>query len=89
MQDARVIHLNGIYPLEDFKKISGLGDFALRTARQNGLNVLRANGKAYVYGGDFLAYLKVIGGENVIGTDGASADDGASLRVLRDTDRAC
>jgi hypothetical protein len=45
-----------LYPLEEFKALSGLGNFALRTARRNGLFVRKANGRSSVYGQDYLDY---------------------------------
>ena len=48
------------YPLSEFKRIAGMGDFALRTARRNGLRIRYTGNRGFVSGQDFLAYLYAI-----------------------------
>lgn len=50
-----------LYPLPIFQTITGLGDHAMRTARNNGLRVRRLGGRAYVWSGDFFEYLNLTG----------------------------
>lgn len=45
-----------LYRLEDFRARVGWGQFAMRTARRNGLRVIYTAGRAYVRGDDALAY---------------------------------
>lgn len=47
-----------IYPLAEFQARTGLSDSAMRAARRRGLPVLRAGKRAFVFGQDFLAFLK-------------------------------
>lgn len=54
----QAIEPNVLYRLEELKKRSGLGDWAMRTARKNGLKVIRKAGKAFVFGGDFIEYMR-------------------------------
>jgi len=49
------------YSLDDFKRRSGMGAHALRTARrkkENPLVVRRVGRRGYVLGSDFIEYLK-------------------------------
>ena len=46
-----------LYPLADFKARTGLGEFAMRTARRRGLKVTYAGNRGFVLGRDFLDYL--------------------------------
>jgi len=45
-----------IYSLEEFKRITGLGETAMRTARQNGLTMRYSGKRGFVSGDDFLEY---------------------------------
>jgi hypothetical protein len=45
-----------VYRLDEFRRITGWGLWAVRTARRNGLRVIRTAGRAYVRGDDALAY---------------------------------
>ena len=47
-----------LYPLDRFQKIAGLGKWAMRTARKNGLPVRKVGRRKYVRGSDFLAYVE-------------------------------
>ncbi len=53
----RYILLDAVYRLDEFKRRTGLGDFAIRQARRHGLRVFRMGGKSFVRGADFSAYL--------------------------------
>ena len=52
-----------IYPLEIFKRRSGLDAWALRQARRNGLRVLTIGRRRFVRGCDFAEYLDQIAKE--------------------------
>ncbi len=45
------------YRIDEFQKRTGLGRWALRTARRNGLTVRYAGGRAFVNGTDWIAYV--------------------------------
>lgn len=47
------IETGKIYPLQEFKRITGMGDQALRDARRTGLRVVYHSRTAYVSGEDF------------------------------------
>jgi hypothetical protein len=50
-----------LYPLQDLAARSGLGKAALRTLRQNGLQVLYVGGRGFIFGRDFLEHVKQTG----------------------------
>jgi hypothetical protein len=45
-----------MYTLPEFRRRVGWGLYATRTARRNGLRVIRTAGRVYVRGDDALAY---------------------------------
>lgn len=45
-------------PLDTFKRKAGLSDWALRTARRNGLKVRKCGKRRYVLGRDWIEYLE-------------------------------
>jgi hypothetical protein len=51
------IELGVLYPIEEFKRRTGFGSHAMRTARRNGLKVRYVGGRAFVRGDDFLSYI--------------------------------
>ena len=51
-----------LYPLPEFKRRTGLGTHAMRTARRNGLLVRRVGGRAFILGKDFIEHLEETGG---------------------------
>lgn len=53
-----VIRAGETYRKDEFLKRAGLRQAGWRTARRNGLRVLEANGRAYVKGEDWFAYLE-------------------------------
>ena len=55
-----------IYRLDEFKLRSGLGDFAFRQARGDGLRVVAIGKKIFVRGLDFIEYVdgKANGNQN-------------------------
>lgn len=57
LQDAPFVHVDGIYPLVAFEKVSGMGKAAMKTARRNGLRVRKVLGRSYVLGRDFLNWI--------------------------------
>jgi hypothetical protein len=46
-----------LYPLPIFKRLSGLNNHGMRSARRLGLTVHRFGRRAYVRGGDFISFL--------------------------------
>jgi hypothetical protein len=52
-----VISPSDVYRLDEFQARVGWSNDAWRTARSNGLKVIRTQGRAYVRGSDFLDYL--------------------------------
>lgn len=46
-----------LYRLDRAMEISGLGAFAMKTARKHGLEVVYVNRKAYVMGSELIDYL--------------------------------
>lgn len=46
-----------VYQLFEFMKLAGIGRHAFRTARDNGLRVIRTAGRCYVRGDDWFDYL--------------------------------
>jgi len=58
------------YPLNDFQRRSGLGDSAMRAARRAGLKVLYLHKRPFVFGDDFIAYLKEHGSTTANERDG-------------------
>ena len=46
-----------LYPLGAFRRISGLGDTALREARRAGLRVIYRHGRGFILGADAIRYL--------------------------------
>ena len=54
-----------MFTLDEIKRRSKLGEWALRTARRNGLRVIYTGGRAFVRGQDFVEYLdRIAGGQN-------------------------
>lgn len=45
------------FPLATFKRMTGLNDWALKTARRKGLKVRTVGNRRYVLGADWHAYL--------------------------------
>lgn len=54
---------DALYPLRVFTAITGLGEYALRTARRNGMKIHRMGGRSFVFGADFIRFLRKQGGE--------------------------
>lgn len=52
-----VIEAGAVYTLAELKKRAGVADWWLRSARRNGLRVIRAGNRGYVRGEDFIGYL--------------------------------
>jgi len=55
---TEAIESGKIYPLETFKRISGLKNHAIRQARRAGLRVRRKHGRAFVLGDEFISYIR-------------------------------
>lgn len=49
---------DAVYALADFRRRTGLGAWALRQARRNGLRVRKCGGRSFVIGADWLEYLR-------------------------------
>jgi len=52
-----VILADATYPLSEFKRLSGLGEAALRQARRRGLVVTAIGRRRFVRGADFHAFI--------------------------------
>lgn len=52
-----VIEAGAVYTLPELKRRAGVAEWWLRTARRNGLRVIRAGNRGYVRGEDFISYL--------------------------------
>lgn len=46
-----------LYSLEEFKQVSGMGNWALRQARKAGLKMLKSGNRKFVKGQDFIDFL--------------------------------
>jgi hypothetical protein len=55
--DLQPIEPAALYPRTVFQRISGFGDGALAEARRAGLKVRYAHGRAFIFGGDAIAYI--------------------------------
>lgn len=53
-----VIRADEAYGIGTFRKITGMGDAALRAARKAGLPVRKVGTRSYIVGADWLDYLK-------------------------------
>ena len=62
-----------VYPLAVFKQHVGYGDSTMRSARRAGLKVIRANGRFFVRGFDFVRYLDQVDQENTEAGNGDAA----------------
>lgn len=45
------------YPIAAFKRLAGVGDAWLRSARRDGLRVVYAHGRGFIRGCDFCSYI--------------------------------
>lgn len=52
------IHANVLYRLEEIQKRANFGSMAMRTARHKGLPVLYMGGCGFVYGEDFIKFVR-------------------------------
>lgn len=59
-KNTGAIFCDGIYPLPVFKKLTGLADWALRTARRSGLRMVQVGNRRFVRGSDWFDYLGTI-----------------------------
>ncbi len=55
---AEVIETSKVYPLAEFKRVTGMGTAALREARRKGLIVRRVGLRSFIRGEDFDAYVR-------------------------------
>ena len=55
---AAEIRADSAYPLDEFARVTGLGEAAIRAARRRGLLVRRCGRNSFVLGSDWLDYLK-------------------------------
>ena len=61
-----------IYPLGEFRRLTGLGAHALRTARKKGLKVYRCGGRGFVFADDFSRFLRESSVDTEPGGNGAA-----------------
>jgi hypothetical protein len=52
------ITTQGVYPLEAFRTRTGLSVDALRECRKKGLKIVRLGKRSWVFGEDWIAYLR-------------------------------
>lgn len=52
-----VVQCGVVYPLSDFQRRTGLGDYAMRQARRKGLRVRYVGGRGFVIGDDWIDWL--------------------------------
>lgn len=57
------IDVNRVYTLPEFKRVSGLSDWALRKAFAKGLRATKIGRCKFLCGRDFLTYLDQLGSE--------------------------
>ncbi len=55
--NLEAIDVSKIYPLKQFQRLAGAGDWMMRQMRRNGLKVRRVGGKAFVRGQDWFEFL--------------------------------
>lgn len=53
-----VIRAGEAYPLPIFKRLTGMGDAAMRAARKNGLPLKKVGTRTFILGADWLSYLE-------------------------------
>ena len=51
------IDKDSVYTLEEFRRRTGMGQFAYKTAKNQGLRIVRTAGRVFVRGADFYDYL--------------------------------
>jgi hypothetical protein len=51
------IRPDSLYRFDEFKKLAGLGDSAMRAAREQGLPVRRIHGRSWIRGRDFIEHV--------------------------------
>lgn len=61
-----------LYSVDDFLARVRWAAWAFRTARRNGLKVIRTGGHAYIRGDDALAYFDKLAGDKPAGGDSAA-----------------
>lgn len=52
------IEPQSLYSLEEFKRVSGMGSWALRSARKAGLQMLQIGNRKYVKGSAFIEFIE-------------------------------
>jgi len=55
-----VISTNELYPIQLFKNLTGLSDWAFKRAQRRGLKVRRVGRRRYIRGEDWAAFLSTI-----------------------------
>lgn len=55
---AGVISPDELYTLDAFKRRLGISEATLRSARRAGLKVSHVHNRAFIYGGDWIAYVR-------------------------------
>lgn len=54
------IHSDAVYGYEEFQRLTGQGRAAMRSFRMQGLRVIRAGNRRYIFGRDWLTFLDSI-----------------------------
>tara|TARA_R110002049_G_scaffold290065_5_gene473318 strand:+ start:199 stop:426 length:228 start_codon:yes stop_codon:yes gene_type:complete len=57
MTQTTSIQQGGVYPISQFKELSGLKHYAFRNAVKKGLKTISIGRRKYVRGSDFLVFL--------------------------------
>lgn len=52
------IEPQSLYSLEEFKRVSGMGNWALRSARKAGLQMLKIGNRKFVKGQSFIDFIE-------------------------------
>lgn len=56
-ETSGIIYPNALYTLVAFKTCLGISDALIREARREGFRVHRRNGRAFILGSDWIAYV--------------------------------
>ena len=57
-KQGKSINPQTLYALEEFKQVSGMGNWALRAARNAGLKMLKVGNRKYIKGQAFIDFLE-------------------------------
>lgn len=71
-QPGEKIEPQSLYSLEEFKRVSGMGNWSLRQARKAGLKMLKIGNRKYVKGQAFIDFIEAQNAPKVSETANAS-----------------